>query len=365
MKLLKNRGVAAAVLVAAILLSSLYGLSKRPPDEPHAAEPALPENLSTAAFEPYIVDQADILSSDTEKQLSTYNADWDSLGGSILAVVTLRNAGGMEQAAWDWADTLQLGENDAILVMDPSAPDCYLLSSGAFAERFDGSESQYLNAYLYEDFMAGRYDAGTLALFAQIHALFPEKSGGSSYAPQPQQAPSSGVGIFTIIGIIVPTLVLLVFLVALFNVLDGLRYSSWNRRYGAMGVPPVVFRPILWWHRPGSAWFRRRHYPPPPDGHGPGGFGPGRGGPRPPMGGGPRPPKSPPRNPPRTGGGGFGRGGGFGGSGFSGGGFGSRGGGFGGGSFGGGSRGGGFGGGSHGGGGFGGGGSRGGGFGRR
>ena len=154
--------------------------------------------------------------------------------------------------------------------------------------------------------------------------------------------------------------VLLVVLVLLFNCLDGIRYNSWSARYGGMAVPPVVYRPIFWWHRPGSAWFTRRRRPPPRPPRGP----------RPPMSGGPRPPRPPMggSTPPRSGSfGGGSRGGGFGrfpGSGSFGGG---RRGGFGGsrgGSFGGGSRGGGFGGGGSRGGGFGGG-SRGGGFGGR
>lgn len=344
MKLLKNRGFAVAVLVVTIVLSSLYGLSKKPEAALPAPqpEPELAMGLSTAAFEPYIVDDAKILSDDTEQRLSLYNANWDNLGGSILAVVTTRNAGDIVDAAWDWAEDMELGENDAILLMDPGARDSYLLSSGAFAERFDGRESSYLTQYLYEDFQAGRYDAGVLALFEQIHAsLFHPAAGETAVS-------AAETGTLSLLSAVIPILVLLIVMVVLFNAIDRMRYTSWNRRYGAMGVPPVIYRPIFWWHRPGSAWFRRRRNPPPPPGPRPPRppVGPG---PRPPMGGSYRPPR--PSSPPRTGGGGFSRGGGFGGSSFGGGGFHSRGGG--------------FGGGARGGGGFRGGGSRGGGFGGR
>ena len=73
---------------------------------------------------------------------------------------------------------------------------------------------------------------------------------------------SSGIG--SLIASFLPVIVLLVVLLVLFSWIDSLRYSSWRGRYGTMAVPPVVYRPIFWWHRPGSRWYRRRHMPPPP-----------------------------------------------------------------------------------------------------
>lgn len=352
MKLLKNRAFAALVLIAAIALSTVWGLAKAPKVEVPQGGAPLNENLSTAGFDWLIVDEANVLSNKTENTLSIYNANWDKLTGSILAVVTTRDAGAygtdVEDAAWNWAEELELGENDAILLIDAGRTDAYLLSRGRFADRFNGAEGQYVRSCLSGPAASGKWDEGVLALFAETHLLFD----GQSKA-----------GAVSLIASFLPVIVLLVVLLVLFSWIDSLRYSSWRGRYGTMAVPPVVYRPIFWWHRPGSRWYRRRHMPPPPP--------PPRGprGPRPPMGGGPRPPMgggTPPRpnrpTPPRTGGGGFNRGGGFGSGSMGGGGFG-RGGGFGGsrgggGSFGGG-RGGGFGGGPRGGGG----GSRGGGFG--
>lgn len=364
MKLLKNRAFAALVLIAAIILSSLYGLSKKPAVEVLEGGAPLDENLSTVSFREYIVDEAAVLSSRTEDTLSLYNANWDKLDKSIMAVVTVTDASpygnDIRDAALNWSVELNLNEeSDAILLIDVGRKDVYLLPSGSFAERFNGRETQYARSCLYEPAMAGKWDEGVLALFAETHLLFDTRgqSGGGSLLVS-----------------LLPAILLLIVLLVVFSWIDSLRYSSWYGRYGTMSVPTVVYRPIFWWHRPGSRWYRRRQMPPPPPPprgpRGPGPRPPMGGGPRPPMGGGPRPPVSggprPPRpTPPRTGGGGFNRGGGFGGGSVGGGGF-SRGGGFGGGRSGGGSfggsRGGGFGGGSRGGGGFGGG-SRGGGFG--
>ena len=357
MKLFKNRAFAALVLIAAIALSSAWGLSKAPKVEVPQGGAPLDEGLSTAGFDGLIVDEANVLSSRTENTLSMYNANWDKLTGSVMAVVTTRDAGaygtGIEDAAWNWAYELELGEDDAILLIDTGRTDAWLLSSGRFADRFNGGEGQYVRSCLSGPAASGEWDEGVLALFAETHLLFNAQSG-------------AGTG--SLIAALLPVIILLLVLLVLFSWIDSLRYSSWRGRYGTMAVPPVVYRPIFWWHRPGSRWYRRRRTPPPPGGpRGPGGFGGFGGGPhppRPPMGGGHRPPAgggsrpAPPRGGSFGGGSrggsfGSGRGGSFGG-GSRGGSFGSgRGGSFGGGrggSFGGGSRGGSFGGGSRGGG---------------
>ena len=346
MKLLKNKAFAAFVLIAAIALSSLYGLSKRPQVEVPEGGAALDDSLSTAYLSAYLVDEAGVLSAGTEKSVLLYNANWDKLSRGILAVVTTRGTaslGGIEEAAWTWAEDLLLGENDAILLIDAGAEDYRLVASGTFYDLLAAQSASFVDACMAGYVQQRDYNGGVLNLMGQLHLL------------QGSGAHSSGGGAFGIIAALIPIFVLLIFLIVVFTMLDSLRYSGWYGRYGGMPVPPVVYRPILWWHRPGSSWYRRRCAPPPPHHRGPGPrppMGGGPGGPRPPMGGGPRPPRPPMGGgftPPRSGSfGGGSRGGGFGGprSGSFGGG--SRGGGFGGGSrggsFGGGSRGGGFGG---------------------
>lgn len=334
MKLLKNKAFAALVLIAAIALSSLYGLSKRPQVEVPEGGAALDDSLSTAYLSAYLVDEAGVLSAGTEKSVLLYNANWDKNSRGILAVVTTRGTaslGGIEEAAWTWAEDLLLGENDAILLIDAGAEDYRLVASGTFYDLLAAQSASFVDACMAGYVQQKDYNGGVLNLMGQLHLL------------QGSGAHSSGGGAFGIIAALIPIFVLLIFLIVVFTMLDSLRYSGWYGRYGGMPVPPVVYRPILWWHRPGSSWYRRRCAPPPPHHRGPGPrppMGGGPGGPRPPMGGGPRPPRPPMGGgftPPRSGS--------FGG--------GSRGGGFGGprsGSFGGGSRGGGFGGGGRGGG---------------
>ncbi|MBR3703897.1 MAG: TPM domain-containing protein [Oscillospiraceae bacterium] len=349
MKLFKSRPFAVIVMVAAILIACVHGFNTRQTVEVADGAAPLDESLSTAYYEEYVLDEAKILSSKTERSLSIYNANWDKMAGRIIAVVTAKNVGDIEDAAWDWAYDLELGENDAILMIDASSGEYTVVASGTFYDDFAAQSGSFVDNAMYDGVSRGDYDSAVLSLFAQVHLL----RGEYSYS-------SVGVG-----GVLL-LIVVIILVIFIFSMVDSMRYSRWNARYGSMPTPPVIYRPVLWWHRPGSIWYRRRRRPvPPPPPPRP----PHSGGQRPPMGGGTRPPRPPMSGGSRPVGGhrpvssgsrphsgsfGGGRGGSFGGSSRSG-------------NFGGGSRGGSFGGGSRGGsfGGSRGGGSRGGGFGGR
>ena len=343
MKFFQKRGVAIAVLILAILASGAWGLHKAPVVSTPEGGEKLDPSLSTAAFTQYVRDEADILSDKTEEAVGLYNANWDKMFGSIMAVVTVQSSDDLENTAYDYAETMQLGTNNAILLIAKQQQDYYLVASGDFYDLLSSLSQSFVASCMEDGVQKGDYDAAVRSLCAALHV---ELS---------QQYQQSEAALDEAASRVMFIMILIIFFI-LWIALDGMRYRRYRRRYmmPGMGIPTVVYRPIFWGRRPPRG-------PRPPR----------SGGPRPPYGGGNsggnRRPPQPPRRPSSSGGsfGGFGstgRGGGFG-SGGSFGGFGSsRGGGFGGGSFGG-SRGGGFGGGSRGGG-FGGGG-RGGGFGGR
>ena len=352
MKFFQKRGVAIVVLILAIVASSAWGLHKAPAVSTPEGGEKLDPSLSTAAFEQYVRDDADILSSKTEEAVSLYNANWDKMFGSIMAVVTVQSSDNLENTAYDYADTMQLGSNDAILVIAKQQQDYYLVASGDFYDLLSGLSQSFVASCMADNVQKGDYDAAVRSLCAALHVELSQQ-----YQKDQTAQDDAGTAVLFIM--------LLIVLFVIWIMLDRMRYNRYRRRYmmPGMGVPTVMYHPIFWGRRPPRG-------PRPPR----------SGGPRPPQGG-PRPPRSgssggnrrPPQQPRRPSGGsgnsfgGFGssgRGGGFGSGNFGGFGGSSRGGGFGGGgSFGGfgGSRGGGFGGGRSGG--FGGG--RGGGFGGR
>ena len=347
MKFFQKRGVAIVVLILAIVASSAWGLHKTPAVSTPEGGEKLDPSLSTAAFTQYVRDDAGVLSDKTEEAVSLYNANWDKMFGSIMAVVTVQSSDNLENTAYDYADMMQLGSNDAILVIAKQQQDYYLVASGDFYDLLSGLSQSFVASCMADNVQKGDYDAAVRSLCATLHVELSQQ-----YQQSEAVLDEAANGVMFI-------MILIIFFV-LWIMLDGMRYRRYRRRYmmPGMGVPTVMYHPIFWGRRPPR-------------------------GPRPPCSGGPRPPQGgrgsssgnrrPPQQPRRPSGGsgnsfgGFGssgRGGGFGSGNFGGFGGSSRGGGFGGGgSFGGfgGSRGGGFGGGRSGG--FGGG--RGGGFGGR
>ena len=346
----------AAVMVAAAIgigLSKGGGLSA--PSLPSGGG-ALDNSLSTKQFADYIWDEAGVLSSKQEESICLYNANWNQRYGSIISVAAVKSVeANIDDYAYDLGEDIELAAADGILVLDVSARDAYL-AVGPDYPLSDSQVTSYLDNSLYAYVQASDYGDGVLNLFRDLNQYYVDNYGlgyldsGSGYG----SIHSSGERMVGIVMLVV----ILIAIVLVINAIDRSRYNAYRQRYYGIVNPPVMFRPIFFWHGPGTSWYRRHWRQPPPPPPRP---------PQPPRGGsgfsgfqGPKGGSSGPR------GGGFSggpRGGGFSG-GSRGGGFssGPRGGGFSSGSrsggFSSGSRGGGFSGGSRGG-------SRGGGFGRR
>ena len=330
MKLFQKTWVAVAltiVMIAAAIGIGQWRAQSADPVEETAQSTGLDSSLSTSAYAKWIDDQAGVLTDQQEEQIALFNANWVKRYDSLIAVATRTSIdGSIDDYAYDLGVQIELASADGILVINAATGDCYL-AVGPDYPMTDSQVSSYMDQYLYEDAMAGKFGDGVVKLFTGINEYYVDQYGLGSL----DSGRSGGDRVNTILGVVL----LVVILVAIASILDSMRYTSYRQRYYGVVNPPYVFRPILFWHGPGWGWYRRRwHQPPPPPPRGPrgpggpGGFG-GFGG----FGSGPR-------------GGGFGsRGGGF--SGGRGGGFGgSRGGGFSGGhggGFGGGGRGGGFG----------------------
>ena len=333
MKLFQKTWVAVAltiIMIAAAIGIGQWRAQSADPVEETAQSTGLDSSLSTSAYAKWIDDQAGVLSDQQEEQIALFNANWVKRYDSLIAGATRTSIdGSIDDYAYDLGVQIELASADGILVINTATGDCYL-AVGPDYPMTDSQVSSYMDQYLYEDAMAGKFGDGVVKLFTGINEYYVDQYGLGSL----DSGRSGGDRVNTILGVVL----LVVILVAIASILDSMRYTSYRQRYYGVVNPPYVFRPILFWHGPGWGWYRRRwHQPPPPPPRGPrgpggpggfGGFG-GSGG----FGSGPR-------------GGGFGsRGGGF--SGGRGGGFGgSRGGGFSGGhggGFGGGGRGGGFG----------------------
>lgn len=315
MKIFQKRGVAVVVMVLCIIAAIAWGQHTKPAVEILSGAKELDQSLDTSYVTPYIIDSANVLSAKTESAIALYDANWDQMAHSILAVVTVRSADDAEDAAYDWAYDLDLGEDDGILLIVTGTKDYRLIASGNFYDLLDAQSGSYVDALMYDAVQSGSYDSAVMALLNNLHVLFSQRTVRSQ----------DNVG-----SILAAFVFVLLAAFVIWLIIDRIRYNSYRRRYMApgMGVPTVRYYPVFW----GRSMYRPAAPPRPPHtSYRPPTGGGYSGSTRPSGGSYTRPSSSSrPSSSPRVGSFGGGRGGGFGG--------GSRGGGFGGG------RGGGFGG---------------------
>ena len=276
MNVLKKRWVAVLITLAVIALAVGIGRLRAPDPAVQGVAGNLDTSLSTQDYENYLLDEAGVLSPSTEHSLALYNANWDRRYGSLVAVVTVQDTGGrdMEDYAYDLANEAGLTSQDAVLLISVGEEDAYLLPGQYFLTSLSsGDITQLIDRDLFGT--PGDYDQGTLALFSALNSEFTAQlgtgGGSSSYY--------YGTGYFFPSNLVTLVVVAVVVLLIILSAIDSARYNTYHRQYYGMGTPPVVFRPILFWHGPGFGWYRRRwNRPPPPP--------PPPGGPRPPRGGG-------------------------------------------------------------------------------
>ena len=342
----------ALMIVAAVGIGQAKG---RQPEPLSTGSTALDRSLSTQQFADYIWDEAGVLSNKNEESICLYNANWAQRYDSIIAVAAVTSVDGdIDEYAYDLGEEIELASADGILVIDVSAKDAYL-AVGPDYPMTDSEITSFMNSGLYDYVQSGKTGEGIINLFGKINSFYVNNY-GLGYLDNSSPYSSGGDAAVGVVMLVI----ILIAIVLVINALDRARYNTYRRQYYGVLNPPVVFRPIFFWHGPSTSWYRRhwQRPPPPPPPRPPRGPGPGGGS----FGGGSSTGFGGAGNRGPRGGGTFGgrpsgggRPGGFGGSfgsssfgGSRGGGFGgSRGGGFGGGrsgGFGGGSRGGGFGG---------------------
>ena len=273
-----------AWLITALMIVIAIGIGQ-PEDTPSVSEPlpsggstALDTSLSAQQFADYLWDEAGVLSSKQEENICLYNANWAKRYDSIIAVAAVTDTGGMaiDDYAYDLGEEIRLAYADGILVIDVSARDAYL-AVGPDYPLSDGQVTSYMDQSLYEYVQSGRYGEGVLNLFEDLNRYYVNNYGLGYLENADSVSYYSDDGDDPVVGII-----LLVFLVAaviiVINAIDQSRYDAYRRQYYGVVNPPVVFRPIFFWHGPGSSWYRRGWRQPPPPPRGPGGPGPGPGG---------------------------------------------------------------------------------------
>lgn len=296
MKLLQKRPVAAAIMILAILAGLGLGRARKP------AEAAL-----TGEFLYLVHNEGGVVTQDTAEYMEAMNTSLFAQTGAQIAVDVVRTTG--DEELYEYAEKTfeELGvgsrerDNGILLVLAlenlyNGVPDGdYYIAWGS---GFTSDEQSQLEDILYntmeDDFAAKRYDAGVRHTFDELIDYLEEIYGVRVTTDPPLPAEignyETNSGGYESTGpavdageVIVVIVMLVIFLLILWVILDGMRYRSYRRRYygpTVIGIPRPIYYPVFW-GRP-----RRPRRPPPPPRPprgpgGPGGFGGGPSGPRP------------------------------------------------------------------------------------
>ena len=268
MKFMQKTWVAwllTAVMIAAALCIGQTKNYERVPAAPAPSPSAgLDSTLSTSGYNKWIWDDANILSSATERQINLYNANWDYRYNSVVAIVTTDSTSSLEDFAWDQGVDMGLGEGDAILVISARDEDWFVAPGNDFSTILTNRVVSELETILSGDLN----DKTVLAFYEALNQVYQDNFGlGNAAAggvPAQEGVPgyydgSRSAGIVMLVFILIA-------IVLVINAIDRMRYNTYRTKYYGVVNPPVMFRPIFFWHGPGSYWYRRhwRQPPPPP-----------------------------------------------------------------------------------------------------
>jgi uncharacterized membrane protein YgcG len=309
MKVFEKRSVAAIVMVIAIVAGILLGQAGKPED-------VGPLSTTVVGSYTYVYDHAGVLTDDTMEYIDAMNESLFAQTGAQIMIVAQDSTNGTDivDYAIDLGNQYGVGSAERdnglviVLALEDYTPSGlkgdYGVDCGDGLYSYGDELTNLLYYYMEEDFAVGDYDAGVKRTFDAYIDWFEDFYGVTvreNYVPGVGESYTSSSGAYytqtegTVeadAGTVMASIILiLIFLLILWVISDGLRYSRYRRRYmrPGMGIPTRRYYPIFW-GRP-----RRPRRPTPP------------------------PPRNNNRRPPT--GGGFGGGGSFGGSrgGFSGG----------------------------------------------
>lgn len=244
----KDRRFLACILLAMSLLVCSAG-----------AVPARPGNG-------YVLDQAGVLSGDTEDYFVQQNQALDQETGAAVGVLCVDFLEGSDIAdyALDTFNTWQLGDaerNNGVLILLAIGEDNYYVLQGVGLQEAlsDSTLKSYTLEYLEEDFAAGRYDEGTRKLFDALCEWLE-----SYYAGAPVPGPGQDADVEESGGRVADWGAMVAFTVAVFLAVV-LLIVAFSRRGGYSGcyAPYTPYRYYRPW-RPFYLFRRHRRYGPPP-----------------------------------------------------------------------------------------------------
>ena len=171
MKFFKKPSVAILLTVLLVALCCVWGYSRAYADSQAAQEdtlspPAGENNLNY--FLNWVDDGADLFSMETTDTLAWDNLERNNTYGTMLAIKTLHYLNGQDIETYSKSlfDSVGLGHNDFLLVIEDSSPSWYLVYGSGMSTYVEesGTLSSLLNSTLDDHFFQGGSDEGILEL---------------------------------------------------------------------------------------------------------------------------------------------------------------------------------------------------------
>ena len=250
MRSIRTKVIAAVLAMAAIAAAIVLIRANRPLIEAPKGTAPLDNKLDTTSVARLVVDEANVLEEEVEKIIAIYNANWSVLEGRCIAVVTVETTENAENDAWKWADRLELGENDALLLMETGGGrKCALIANGKFLEDLATLKEGYLERLTYMPVRAGDFDVAALAVCERMHYFF-------GYDGESHRRANVTEGVIVIAVIAAFVIPFLIHQIA--ERIDNVRFKRWYDNYGLLDPPAVPWRTVFLWHRKGSKWYNVR-----------------------------------------------------------------------------------------------------------
>ena len=166
MGVFKKTGVAWIITILMVLFAIGFGLAKAR----LTTQPEPPNSYSDGSDSWYVYDDADVLSADTERALRARNQQLYETMDVVIACITTRdNQGNLGSFTLDYAETIGLGPNDFIVVLDIPGENYWLIQGSGLTGLFSDDDCQaYAWQYMEGAFAQGDYDTALLNLTQQL-----------------------------------------------------------------------------------------------------------------------------------------------------------------------------------------------------
>lgn len=251
MNFFKKYGVALLVTILLIVAAVWIGVDKGGPA------------INRSYYRQWVIDEANLLSEETEDKLAVMNESLDKKYGSVVGLITVENLNGtaIADAVYAAANDYGYGSNDLVIMIAPTESAWYM-AYGDTISQYTNNELRLATIGHMTDEVYTQADASVLSLYESLSDWYRTavpKGSGNYGRHRALRGSDVVVGFLSLIlglGILLTMVRYLFYPLFRYSTLGG-----WYPLWGWSLFGPFRFRPWFFHHH-------RHHTPPPPGGFG-------------------------------------------------------------------------------------------------